>query len=199
MCFWLILSGYQANQDRVGAHDHHLNCNCIRGIGPLSCTHAGSRPSKLCGQVRGCHAKSLRSAGGAAGVNWGHTGTQQPWPDDQLTKRSAAIIIVKSANLLLRFLLELGALGYWGFHAADGFIAKLGLGLGAPLIAAVVWGLFVSPKAAVPLSTPLWLLVQAGVFGAAIAGLIAAGRPSLAWTLGLAVVINGVLMYVWGQ
>ena len=112
------------------------------------------------------------------------------------------MIILQSANLLLRFLLELsalGALGYWGFHTADGVIAKLGLGLGAPLVAAAVWGVFVSPKPAVPLSTPLWLLVQAGVFGAAMAALLASGRPSLAWALGLTAVINGVLMYVWGQ
>ncbi len=112
------------------------------------------------------------------------------------------MIIVQSANLLLRFLLELsalGALGYWGIHTPNGVIAKLGLGIGAPLIAAVVWGVFVSPKAAVPLSTPLWLLVQVGVFGAAMAALLASGRPSLAWALGLTVVINGVLMYVWGQ
>ncbi len=112
------------------------------------------------------------------------------------------MIILQSANLLLRFLLELSALaalGYWGFHTADGFGAKLSLGLGAPLIAAVVWGVFVSPKAAVPLSTPLWLLVQAGVFGAAIAALLASGHPLLAWALGLAVVLNGALMYVWKQ
>jgi len=112
------------------------------------------------------------------------------------------MIIVQSANLLLRFLLELsalGALGYWGFHTADAIIAKLGLGIGAPLVAAVVWGVFVSPNAAVPLSTPLWLLVQVGVFGAAMAALGVSGRPALAWALGLTVVINGVFMYVWGQ
>ena len=112
------------------------------------------------------------------------------------------MMIVQGANLLLRFLLELsalGALGYWGFHTAHGWIGKLGLGIGAPLIAAVVWGVFVSPNAAVPLSTPLWLLVQAGVFGAAMAALLASGRPSLAWALGLTVVANGLLMYVWRQ
>jgi hypothetical protein len=112
------------------------------------------------------------------------------------------MIILQSANLLLRFLLELsalGALGYWGFHTADGVVTKLGLGLGAPLVAAVVWGVFVSPKAAMPLSTPLWLLTQVLVFGAAMAALMSTGRPSLAWIFGLTVVINGVLMYVWGQ
>ncbi len=112
------------------------------------------------------------------------------------------MIIIQSANLLLRFLLELsalGALGYWGFHTTDGLMGKLGLGLGAPLVAALLWGLFVSPKAAVPLSTPLWLLVQAGVFGAAMAALLVSGRPSLAWSFGLTAVINGMLMYVWNQ
>ena len=54
----------------------------------------------------------------------------------------------------------LGSLGYWGFHAHSGFLAKIVLGLGAPLIAAIVWGAFVSPKAAIPLSAPLWILVQ---------------------------------------
>jgi hypothetical protein len=74
--------------------------------------------------------------------------------------------IVKAANLLLRFLLELSALsalGYWGFHKGSG------------------------------------LLVQLVIFGAAMAGLIVSGRSALAWALGLAVVINGALMYLWGQ
>jgi hypothetical protein len=69
------------------------------------------------------------------------------------------------------------------------------LGLGAPPIAAIVWGAFVSPKAAIPLSAPLWILVQAGVFGAVMAGLTAR-RPELAWALGLIAIVNGVLMYL---
>jgi hypothetical protein len=77
-------------------------------------------------------------------------------------------------------------------------LIKIVFGLGAPLIAAVVWGAFVSPKAAVPLSAPMWILVQAGVFGAAIAALAASGRPTLAWTLGTAAIVNGVLMYLLG-
>jgi hypothetical protein len=55
--------------------------------------------------------------------------------------------VIKGANLALRFLLELcalGALGYWGFKTGGGLIAKIGLGIGAPLVAAVVWGTFVS-------------------------------------------------------
>ena len=110
--------------------------------------------------------------------------------------------IVQPANLLLRFLLELsalGALGNWGFHSTSSLLGRLTFGIGAPLIAAVLWAIFVSPNASVPLSTPLWLLVQAGIFGAAMTGLMASGRTSTAWVLGLLVVVNGLLMYVWGQ
>ncbi len=112
------------------------------------------------------------------------------------------LTVIKPANLLLRFLLELFALaglGYWGFHTGSSLIVKLGLGLGAPLLAVVVWGSFVSPNAAVPVSTLVWLLLQLAIFGAAMAGLVASGHPSLAGVLGLAVVTNGILMYVWGQ
>ena len=109
---------------------------------------------------------------------------------------------VKAANLGLRFLLELcalAALGYWGFHSGRGLPAKLGLGLGAPLLAAVIWGVFVAPKASVRVPTAVWLLLQLAIFGAAMAGLVAAGHPRLAWALGAAVAINGLLMYAWRQ
>jgi hypothetical protein len=110
--------------------------------------------------------------------------------------------IVKTANLGLRFLLELcalAALGYWGFRTGQGLPAKLGLGVGAPLLAAVIWGVFVAPKAPVRVPTAVWLLLQLAIFGAAVAGLFAAGHPRLAWALGVAVAINGLLMYAWGQ
>jgi hypothetical protein len=80
---------------------------------------------------------------------------------------------------------------------AQRLLTKIVLGLGAPLIAANVWGAFGSPKAAIPLSAPLWILVQAGIFGAVMAAL-AAGRPGLAWALGLIAIVNGVLIYLLG-
>jgi len=40
---------------------------------------------------------------------------------------------------------------------------------------------------------------QIVIFGLAAAGLAAAGRSPLAWTLGAAVVVNGALAYAWGQ
>ena len=110
--------------------------------------------------------------------------------------------ILKSANLLLRFLLELcalAALGYWGFQASQSLPVKIGLAVGAPLLAAVVWGMFVAPKASVPVSTGVWLALQAIIFGLATAGLLATGQRTLAIALVLAIVVNGVLLYIWRQ
>lgn len=56
--------------------------------------------------------------------------------------------MLKSANLLVRFLLELCALvalAYWGFHTEGALAIRLGLGIVAPLLAALVWGTFVAP------------------------------------------------------
>ncbi|RIK34457.1 MAG: hypothetical protein DCC55_33045 [Chloroflexi bacterium] len=109
---------------------------------------------------------------------------------------------IKAANLAIRFLLELcalAALGYWGFQAGQGTLAKIALGIGAPLVAALVWGVFVSPRAAVPVRLPVRLLLELIIFGAAVAGLAVAGQRTLAWALALVVVINEILLYVWGQ
>ena len=60
------------------------------------------------------------------------------------------------ANLTVAFLLELcalAALGYWGLRTASGPATKAALGIGAPLLAAVLWRLFAAPRA--PVSIPL--------------------------------------------
>jgi hypothetical protein len=58
--------------------------------------------------------------------------------------------MIKFANLALRFLMELCTLAvlcYWGFQTGKGYGVKIILCVGVPLIAAVAWGMFVSPKA----------------------------------------------------
>ncbi|HEX7022083.1 MAG TPA: YrdB family protein, partial [Trueperaceae bacterium] len=55
----------------------------------------------------------------------------------------------KPASLALAFLFELGALAalaYWGFETGQGWAARIIFGLGAPVLAAVFWGTFLSPK-----------------------------------------------------
>lgn len=103
---------------------------------------------------------------------------------------------MKEANLALRFLLELcllAALAYVGLQVSV-VLAAL-----APLVAAIVWGLFVSPKARFPVSPALWLAVQAVLFGAAVVGLIAVGSVVLGLVFGLAVLVNLALVLFWRQ
>jgi hypothetical protein len=107
--------------------------------------------------------------------------------------------LIKSANLALRFLLELcalGALGYWGFKTGSSTLTKIGLGLGAPLVAAVIWGLFVAPATPVAVPELVPLVLQVVVFGLAAAGLAATGHRTLTVLFALVVVANAILMYV---
>lgn len=109
---------------------------------------------------------------------------------------------VKAANLGVRFLLELCALaafGYWGAEMGGGLLIKIGLGVGAPLLGAVAWGMLAAPRAPVKLPWLARLGFEIVFFGLAVAGLAAAGRPNLAWALGLALVLNAALIVVWGQ
>jgi hypothetical protein len=110
--------------------------------------------------------------------------------------------IIQSANLALRFLLELcalAALGYWGFQAGPNLPIKIALGVGAPLLAAIFWGAFVAPKAAVQVSEPLRAALGLLVFALAAAGLVAAGRLGLAWVFGAVALANAALMWLWRQ
>jgi Protein of unknown function (DUF2568) len=112
------------------------------------------------------------------------------------------MLIVKSINLGLRFLLEvcaLTALGYWGFKAGQGIFLKIVLGIGTPLLAAVIWGMFGSPKAPYKVSAPVELLLEVLIYGGAAFALYATGKNSLAVTFIFVVVINKFLMIVWGQ
>ena len=83
-------------------------------------------------------------------------------------------------NLALRFFLELcvfAALAFWGWHVGATLPAKIGLACGIFVLASVVWGVFLSPRARVPLSTAPWVLLQVLIFGAAVGGLAVADRP----------------------
>jgi hypothetical protein len=109
---------------------------------------------------------------------------------------------LRYANLTLRFLLELAtlaALGYWGVQVGDGPLLKVVLGVGAPLLAAVLWGVFGSPRALRPLPQPWHLLLEGLVFGSAVLALIAAGQPVLGVVFGVLLVGNRLLMHLWKQ
>ncbi len=109
---------------------------------------------------------------------------------------------IKYGNLALAFFFELcalAALGYWGFHVGNGMFAKVALGIGVPLLTAVVWGLFIAPRATVTVPAPVNVALRILVFGLAAVGLAAAGRPAWAWVFGVVVAVNLVLVRVLGK
>lgn len=109
---------------------------------------------------------------------------------------------LKAANLGVRFALELcllAALCFWGVRSGQGFVGKLALGIGAPLLAAVIWGLFIAPKATYTPPTAIWIGLQVVLFGAAVLSLFATDHPVLGLLLAILVIANGALMAAWGQ
>lgn len=93
----------------------------------------------------------------------------------------------RGSVLILRFLCELGmlaALMSWGFHVGEGSWAFV-LGVGAPLLAAVVWGLFVAPRAKRPVPLVVRLSIEIDLFTLAAVALGFAGQVELAVALGL--------------
>jgi hypothetical protein len=112
------------------------------------------------------------------------------------------IAILKSVNLALAFLLELAllaAFAYWGFQTGSDTLVKVILGIGTPLLVAVIWGIFMAPNSARHLQGGAYLTLKAILFGLGIAALIEAGRPTLGLVFAAVVVINTILLYVWQQ
>jgi hypothetical protein len=112
------------------------------------------------------------------------------------------MIVFQSLILLIAFLLELcmlGAVGYWGFKVGDGTATQVLLGVGAPLVMAVVWGLFVAPRATLEVPGPVRLGLQAVLFGAAAAALAHVASPALAAGFLAAVVANLALVGALGS
>ena len=104
-------------------------------------------------------------------------------------------------NLALRFLLEiclLVALAVWGFQTGTGALRWV-LGLGAPAVAATLWGVWIAPASSRRLPMPGRLVGEAVLFGAGMAGLVAAGQPGWAALFAALVVVNWILLVVWKQ
>jgi hypothetical protein len=108
---------------------------------------------------------------------------------------------MRSANLVLRFLLEmanLAALAYWGATVTDG-LSALALAIATPLLAALVWARFIGPKAPRRLEDPTRLVLELAVFATGAIALLAAGRPELAAGFAALVTISEIAMFALGQ
>lgn len=109
---------------------------------------------------------------------------------------------LKSINLAVRFLLELcvlASVGYWGFRTGSATLLKILLGIGSPLLIAVIWGMFGAPKANFQLQGSMLFVLEVVVFGSGVATLFATKNYSLAWGFMAIVIINRILMYTWDQ
>jgi hypothetical protein len=105
---------------------------------------------------------------------------------------------VKAINLGVRFALELcalAALAAWGWQLADSVWAQLLCAVAAPAVAAAAWGTWVAPKAAARLPDPWRLGVEALVFAAATAALLAIDQVKLAAALAVVYAINVAVLF----
>ena len=110
-------------------------------------------------------------------------------------------------NLAVRFALELAALaalGRWSWMAQSGALRWL-LVLGIPVIAATAWGLLRVPNephhhakhGVIAVRGPVRLLVEAALFGGAVAALAASGATGWAW--GMAAVTLAHYLVSWDR
>ncbi len=103
---------------------------------------------------------------------------------------------IKTANLALRFLLELGglvALGYWGFSTGTGDMRFL-LGLAAPLLMALAWALFVAPRSVFKLSEAVKAVLGLVILEVCAVALALAGQTLLAVIYGVIVAANAAYL-----
>lgn len=109
---------------------------------------------------------------------------------------------MSSANLALRFILELaalGALGWWGWAQTDSWW-RIVIAVIAVVFAAVLWGTFAVPddpsrggSGLVQVPGVARLMLELGIFAVAAYALRSVGQPTLALAFTLIVLIH----YAW--
>ncbi len=110
--------------------------------------------------------------------------------------------ILKSINAALAFFLELTmlvAFSYWGFHGDKSNWMKWVLGIGTPVVVAVIWGLFLAPKADYRLDMMAGIVLSLVLFAAAVIALYQTGHPAMAITFALLIIFNRIFLLIWQQ
>ena len=109
---------------------------------------------------------------------------------------------LKAVNAGLAFFLELAmlaALSYWGFYGDKSTAVKWGLGIGLPVLIAVIWGMFLAPRAAYRLDSTTGNLLSLFLFLLAATALFYTQLTALAFVLALTAVVNRALLILWKQ
>lgn len=110
--------------------------------------------------------------------------------------------LLKGANLALAFFMELGALlalGYWGFVTGPGMPAKIGLGIGLPILAIVLWAIWGAPRSARRLRGGWYWLLRVIFYGSGAIFFYAGDQHMLGIVFAFVVLLNCALGYAWKQ
>jgi hypothetical protein len=93
----------------------------------------------------------------------------------------------------------LAVFAYWGTQTGSGFLVQLLLGVGVPIVAVVIWGIFLAPKSTRRFTGIPYVLLKLIIFGLSALALVAAGQQTLAIIFAVVVLVNVGLGYVWKQ
>ncbi len=110
--------------------------------------------------------------------------------------------MVRQGNLVLALLLELGvlvALAYWGFVTGSTIPVKIGLGIGTPAAAMIVWAIWGAPRSGRRLQGISYWLLRIVLDAAGAIALYVAGQQTLGVVFALAAALNCLLGYAWRQ
>ncbi|MFF7363011.1 DUF2568 domain-containing protein [Streptomyces sp. NPDC008125] len=104
---------------------------------------------------------------------------------------------VRAVNELLAFFVEVVAIAEfarWGWNASENTVLRVAFAVGLPVVAAVVWGMFASPKARFTLPAAGVAGVKVLVFACAVAALSDLGGAWPALSYAAVVVVNTALL-----
>ena len=104
--------------------------------------------------------------------------------------------ILKGFNQLIYFLVELAmfaSLGYVGFRANAHPLGKYLTGLGLPLLAIILWGIFAAPRSAYRLEPPVRALFALVLFGVTAFLLYRFGLVKIALVFGTVALLSQLL------
>ena len=104
---------------------------------------------------------------------------------------------MRNLALAIRFLLELcilASFAAWAAHLPMPGLVRIALGAFACAGAAILWGMFLSPKRGVDLPGPIRLTIEAGFFLIAAAALWQIGLAGWAVALLCAAIVDRILL-----